>query len=180
MSVPYLARADARQQILWLGGSVHGVVLDGAATENRLAMFRSSMREGAASPVHVHDRDDEAVFVLDGTGVFWAGDHRWELGSGDAAYLPRGVPHTYLVTSDTLDMITVCNPAGIEEFFRSVGWDLSDPQPADWTIDMEALRDAAKASQQRVLGPPLAAGDDMPASYLGSGRSPTGDNPAGS
>lgn len=32
------------------------------------------------------------------------------------AFLPRGVPHTYLFTSDTAEIITVCNPAGMEEF----------------------------------------------------------------
>ena len=70
MSVPYIARGATQQQISVIGGSVHRVVLDAAATENRLAMFRSSMRGGAASPVHVHDREDETVFVLEGRGHF--------------------------------------------------------------------------------------------------------------
>jgi quercetin dioxygenase-like cupin family protein len=166
MSVPYVARATARQQIAWLGGSVHRVVLDAAATENRLAMFHSTMRGGAASPVHVHDREDETVFVLRGEGVFWAGDQRWQLQSGDTAFLPRGVPHTYMLTSDEAELLTVCNPAGMEEFFRAVGWDLSDPQPQDWAVDVETMRAAAQACGQRILGPPLAASDVMPAGYL--------------
>ncbi len=168
VSVPYIARAGTQQQISWIGGSVHRVVLDAAATERRLAMFRSSMRRGAASPVHIHDREDETVFVLEGEGIFWAGDQRWKLKSGDTAFLPRGVPHTYLFTSDTVDMITVCNPAGMEEFFRAAGWDLSNPQPQGWVVDVEAMRCAAQACGQRVLGPPLAAGDEMPAAYLDS------------
>lgn len=166
MSVPHLVRADTQEQIAWIGGSVHSVILDSAATENRLAAFRSSMRAGAGSPVHVHDRDDETVFVLEGIGIFWAGDQRWELKSGDTAYLPRGVPHTYLITSDTVDMITVCNPAGLEEFFRTAGWDLSHPRPPDWTVDIGALQAAAEATGQRVLGPPLTVGEQMPADYL--------------
>jgi quercetin dioxygenase-like cupin family protein len=117
--VPDIARGATQQQISWIGGSV---ALDAAATQNRLAMFRSSMRGGAASPVHVHDRGDETVFVLEGEGIFWAGDQRWQLISGDTAFLPRGVPHTYLFTSDTAEVNTVCNPAGMEEFFRAVGW----------------------------------------------------------
>jgi quercetin dioxygenase-like cupin family protein len=166
LSIPHIGRATTHQRIAWLGGSVHHVVLDAAATDGRLAMFRSSMRGGAASPVHVHDNEDETVFVLEGHGTFWAGDQRWELGSGDTAFLPRGVPHTYLFTSDTAEIITVCNPAGMEEFFRAAGWDLSSPQPHDWAVDPAALRDAADACGQRVLGPPLRPGDEMPASYL--------------
>ncbi len=166
MSVPWVAREATQQRIAWIGGSVYHVVMDAAATDGRLAAFRSSMNGGAASPVHVHDHEDETVFVLDGKCVFWAGDQRWELGSGDTAFLPRAVPHTYLIISDTVDILTVCNPAGMDKVFRAAGWDLKDPQPEDWTVDMEALRTAGEACGQRVLGPPLAARDLMPAQYL--------------
>jgi hypothetical protein len=71
-----------------------------------------------------------------------------------------------LFTSDAAEVITVCNPAGMEEFFRAAGWDLSNPQPQDWAVDVEAMRSAAAACGQRVLGPPLDAGDEMPAAYL--------------
>lgn len=166
MSIPYLARDGALQSIAWLGGSVHHVVLDAAATDGGLAVFRSSMRAGTASPVHVHEREDETVLVLAGSGTFWAGDQRWELGSGDTAFLPRGLPHTYAFTSETVEIITICNPAGMEEFFRAAGWDLSSPQPEDWAVDMAELQSAADARGQRVLGPPLGPGDTMPAAYL--------------
>ena len=165
MNTPHVAPAQTQQQIAWIGGSVHRVVLDGTATDNRLAVFRSTMRSGAASPVHVHDRDDETIVVLSGSGIFWAGSLRWDLGAGDAVYLPRSVPHSYLVTSDT-EILTICNPAGVEEFFRAVGWDLEEPQPQDWAVDMEKLHAVGEAGGQHVLGPPLAAGDEMPAHYL--------------
>ena len=56
--------------------------------------------------------------------------------------------------------------AGMEEFFRAAGWDLSSPQPQDWAVDTAALRAAAEACGQRVLGPPLRPNDEMPATYL--------------
>jgi quercetin dioxygenase-like cupin family protein len=166
MSLPYFAESATRQQIAWLGGSIHRVVLDAASTDNRLAMFRSSMQGGTASPVHVHDREDETVFLLEGSAMFWAGDQRWQATSGDTVFLPRGVPHTYAITSDAAEIITVCNPAGMEEFFREIGWDLAKPQPDDWRVDVEAMRDAALRCGQHVLGPPLGPDDAMPAGYL--------------
>jgi hypothetical protein len=78
------------------------------------------------------------------------------------------VPHTYLFTSDTVDMMTVCTPAGMEEFFRAVGWNLANPQPQDWAIDMAKMQVAAQACGQHVLGPPLGPGDVMPPEYLAS------------
>jgi uncharacterized protein (DUF2237 family) len=46
---------------------------------------------------------------------------------------------------------TVCNPAGMEEFFRSAGWDLATHQPDNWVVDPAVLRAAATACGQRIL-----------------------------
>jgi hypothetical protein len=114
----------------------------------------------------VHEQEDETVFLISGSGIFWAGDKQWELGSGDTAFLPRGVPHTYRFTSDTVDMLTVSSPAGMEEFFRAAGWVLASPVPENWAVDMSEMQAAAWACGQRVLGPPLNPGDSMPSEYL--------------
>jgi hypothetical protein len=58
------------------------------------------------------------------------------------------------------------NPAGFEDFIRAAGWNLSVAKPEDWVVDMQALIDAAEATGQRVLGPPLGLGDAMPRRYL--------------
>jgi hypothetical protein len=34
-------------------------------------------------------------------------------------------------------------PAGMEEFFRTVGWDLSRPRPDGWAITPESMAAAA-------------------------------------
>jgi quercetin dioxygenase-like cupin family protein len=166
VTLGYVARAGEGQRLAWIAGSVHHVVLDAAATEGRLSVLRSTMRGGAASPVHVHEHEDETVFLLSGSGVFWAGDQRWELSSGDTAFLPRGLPHTYMFTSDSAELLTVCNPAGMEEFFRQAGWDLANPMPEDWAVDMKSLAKVGEAAGQIVLGPPLSPDATMPERYL--------------
>jgi quercetin dioxygenase-like cupin family protein len=166
----HVVHAGEEQRLAWIAGSIHHIVLDTAATEGRVAAIRSTMRNGAASPVHVHEREDETVFVLSGGAVFWAGDKRWELQSGDTAFLPRGLPHTYLFTADETEILTICNPAGMEEFFRAAGWDLAASQPDDWAVDMKTLAKAGEATGQILLGPPLARDDDMPAEYLARSR----------
>lgn len=166
VTLAYVSRAGTEQRLAWIGGSVHHIILDAAATDGRLTAVRSTMRAGAASPVHVHDHDDETVFVLAGRGIFWVGDQRWELGSGDTAFLPRGLPHTYRFASEDAELLTICNPSGMEDFFRAAGWDLARPQPDDWAIDMKSLAQAAAATGQRLLGPPLDDDDAMPQRYL--------------
>ncbi len=167
MTVGFVNRAGTGQRIAWLGGSVHRILLDGDATDGRLMAARSTMRGGSASPVHVHQVEDETVFVLSGSLVAWVGDQRFELGPGDTAFLPRLVPHTYAITSPEAELLSVCNPAGLESFFREAGWDLAQPMPDGWTVDMQALARASAATGQRVLGPPLAPDDTMPAELLG-------------
>ena len=172
MSTPFLREANDLERLEWLGGGVVSVLLDADKTDGEVTILRSASPGGAASPVHVHADDDEIVVLLQGSGIFWAGDHRYELTDGGVAFLPRGVPHAYLLISDTVDMLAVCLPSGVEHFFREAGWDLSHPKPEGWAITPASMAAAAATTGQTILGPPLTAGDLMiPAAYLSTGSS---------
>ena len=125
------------------------ILLDGSKTGGQLTMLRSAAPAGSASPVHVHAREDEIVVLLQGSGIFWAGEHRDELSEGRVAFLPRNVPHAYRFTSQTVDMLAVCTPAGTEEFFRAAGWDLSRPRPDGWEITRPAWPRRPRAPARR-------------------------------
>jgi quercetin dioxygenase-like cupin family protein len=169
MSVPYLAQATDHQQLEWLGGGIMHVMLDGSKTDGDLAMVRQDAASGAASPVHVHTSEDEIFVLLRGSGIFWVGENRYELSEGGVAYLPRNVPHAYRFTSDTMDVLAICAPAGIEDFFRAAGWDLSRPKPDGWEVTPAGMAAAAAATGQTILGPPLPADQMMiPDTYLTS------------
>jgi len=47
------------------------------------------------APLHVHFRDDEAWYVLEGTLRVRVGDDEVEARAGSAILVPRGTPHTY-------------------------------------------------------------------------------------
>jgi quercetin dioxygenase-like cupin family protein len=167
MSVPYLAQAADQEQLEWLGGGVMRIMLDGDKTGNQLTMLRSAPAGGSASPVHVHASEDEIVVLLRGSGTFWVGAERFELSAGGVAFLPRAVPHAYrFAAGEEVDMLAVCTPAGTENFFRAAGWDLSQPKPDGWEITPASLAEAAAATGQQILGPPLAAGELIPARHL--------------
>ena len=166
MSVPYLAQAAEHEQLQWLGGGIMQILLDRDKTGGQLTMVRSAAEGGSASPVHVHAGEDEIVVLLQGSGIFWAGDQRWELSEGGVAFLPRNVPHAYRLTSPTADMLAVATPAGFEDFVRAAGWDLSRPKPDGWDITPASMAAAAAATGQTILGPPLAADQMIPHAYL--------------
>ena len=156
MSLAYLAQDADHQKIEWLHGGIMRVLLDGDKTNGQLGMVRTRGNGGAAAPVHIHSREDEVFLVLEGSGVFWVGDQREQVSAGGVAFLPRGLPHAYRMTSDYFDVITLCTPAGIERFFRAAGWDLSKPKPPEWEITPATLAAAAAHEGQQIIGPPLA------------------------
>lgn len=153
MSVAYLAQSAEHQQLEWLDASLMSILLDGAATEGQLTMMRTSLPEGAASPVHMHSAEDEMFLLLRGSGIFWFGDDRLELGEGGVVYLPRDVPHAYRFTS-AVDLITICTPSGSEGFFRQAGHDLRIAKPDGWAITPASLGAAAAAHGVTIVGPP--------------------------
>jgi len=171
MSIPYLAQAADQERLHWLGGGVMRIVLDGTKTDAQLTMVRSASTSGTASPVHVHDSEDEIMVLVHGGAIFWVGEQRYELSEGGVAVLPRNIPHAYRFTSEAVDMLTIAMPSGIESFFRAAGWDLSRPRPDGWEITPASMAAAAEATGQTILGPPLAAGEMIPLAYL-SGQQP--------
>jgi quercetin dioxygenase-like cupin family protein len=179
MTLAYIAQDTDHQKIGWLNGGVMSVLLDGATTNGQLDMVRTRGRAGAAAPVHVHDHEDEVFLVLEGSAIFWVGERRHEVSAGGVAFLPRGLPHAYRVTSDVVDMVTLCTPAGIERFFRAAGRDLSRPG-GDWNITPEMLIEAAEREGQRIIGPPLAAHEpSIPAEMLARAADHDAVDPAG-
>lgn len=166
MMVPYAAATADHELLEWLRGGTMQVLLDSERTGGQLAMFRSAAPAGAASPAHLHTREDEIFVLLRGSGIIWVGDRRYELGEGGVAFLPRGVPHAYRITADA-DLLALSTPAGLEGFFRGAGRDARAPRPQGWSITPETMSKAAADNGQIILGPPLCPDDMLPA-YSGS------------
>jgi mannose-6-phosphate isomerase-like protein (cupin superfamily) len=55
----------------------------------------------AGPPLHVHHREDELWYVLDGDYRFKAGDSMFQLSTGGVAFVPRGTPHCFQKLGDT-------------------------------------------------------------------------------
>ena len=167
MSLIYIAQDADHQAIEWLDGSVMTILLDSEKTDGQLTMVRTRGAGRGGSPIHIHDHEDEMFLMLEGSGIFWAGDERHELSAGGVTFLPRGLPHAFRMTSSYIDYITLCTPAGLEQFFRAAGWNLSQPKPSDWEITPAMLTEALAHHPHRILGPPLAEHEQsIPAEIL--------------
>lgn len=66
-------------------------------------------------PPHVHHRDDEGLYVLDGRITAVVGDESFSIGPGDFLFMPKGVPHSLASESDSPPrLLFVSTPGGIE------------------------------------------------------------------
>jgi quercetin dioxygenase-like cupin family protein len=158
----YFAAADEHQRLAWMSGSTLEILVDSAISGGQLLIMRSDTTEGSGVPVHVHQREDEIFLLLDGALTVWTGDQRRELSGGSVALLPKGIPHTYFVTSRTASILEVIAPGGLEQAFREAGWDLRCPPPQGWACTPDAVAAAMAKVGCTILGPPPSSSADQP------------------
>ena len=76
---------------------------------------------GDGTPLHVHQKEDEYLFVLEGTARVAVGDKIFDVEAGTMVTLPRNVPHAWGNRSDLrLRIAGICYPGGIEEALRTI------------------------------------------------------------
>jgi mannose-6-phosphate isomerase-like protein (cupin superfamily) len=113
---------DAKEGFL---GSI-GVrfMIDGSEAGERFSLVEHPMSPRAlAAPLHLHTREDEYSFVLEGRMGALLGDDVVEAGPGDLVFKPRNQWHTFWNAGDEpCRILEIIAPAGFERFFR----DLSD------------------------------------------------------
>ena len=82
-----------------------------AMIENRVSA------DFAGPPLHLHDFD-EGFYVLEGELTFQLEEEVFTRRSGELAFAPRNVPHTFANMSGAeARVLIVCTPAGFERYF---------------------------------------------------------------
>src|SRR5688500_2319099 len=81
----------------WWGEGLAVIKATGADTGGQMAIIEVTEPPSAVAPLHVHHREDEAFWILDGDVTFEVGRMTIAAAAGDYAFSPRDVPHRYLV-----------------------------------------------------------------------------------
>jgi len=115
-------------------------------------MLEVALEPGEGPAAHVHGREHEVWYVLDGEFRFLLGDTLVDVPIGGLAFGPIGTPHTFQnIGTQTGRLLVVTAPSGLEDFF------LTYDREASGQGDAVALQSAAEASGLTFVGPPLAA-----------------------
>ena len=142
---------------LWFFGSLVTVKSSAETTGGGVVVTEQLAPRGAGSPLHVHHREDEWFYVLDGELAFWVGGETIEAPAGAFVYGPRDVPHTFVVTSEQARFLLVTEPAGFDGFMRALGepaQTMTIPPQPEGPPDMQMVTQVAAEYGIEILGPP--------------------------
>ena len=100
----------------WWFGSLAVIKATAADTGGQMAIIEITEPPGAEAPLHVHHREAEGFWLLEGSATFEVGDTTIEAEAGDYLFGPRDIPHGYTVGAAGCRMLFIMIPGGIEEF----------------------------------------------------------------
>src|SRR5919204_2235067 len=97
-------------------------MIDGSEAGERFSLVEHPMSPRAlAAPLHLHTREDEYSFVLQGRMGALLGDDVVDAGPGDLIFKPRNQWHTFWnAGDDPCRILEIISPAGFERYFRDL------------------------------------------------------------
>ena len=132
------------------------ILASASNTDGALGAVEVASPRGAVPPLHVHHREDEAFYVLEGEYSVFVGDDVIEASPGAWVWGPRAVPHGYQIRSERGRHLSLTMPGGFEAFFEEVAA-IATPF-ADPRNEMGRLAAIASRYGVELLGPPSVPG----------------------
>ncbi len=103
-------------------GDVYRFLATGEDTNGRYAMWEAIVPPGGGPPPHVHSREEEGFYILEGEITLHLGDERIVVTAGSFANMRVGTAHSFKNESNLpAKMLISVAPAGLEKMFFEVG-----------------------------------------------------------
>ena len=103
-------------------GDVYRFLATGEDTNGKYALWEAIVPPGGGPPPHVHSREEEGFYILEGEITFQIGGQPVVATAGMFANMPVGTPHSFRNESaQSAKMLISVAPAGIENMFFEVG-----------------------------------------------------------
>src|SRR5581483_1941380 len=149
--------APGAGQAIWFLTNRMTIKATAETTGGAFGLVESLIAPGFSPPLHVHHLEDESFWVLEGVVTMKCGDRTFRAGPGSFVFLPRDVPHTFVVEgSSPARMLTLLTPGGGEGVFVEGGRPAeADGLPPPTAPDLEALKRASRRFGAEIFGPPM-------------------------
>jgi quercetin dioxygenase-like cupin family protein len=107
------------ERSVWYSGWLMTFLATAEDTGGQFALMEQVARKGNAPPRHIHHREDETFYVIDGEMTFSVGDETIMATPGTMVFAPRDVPHSFTIDSEQVRILVMVAPAGAEGFFKA-------------------------------------------------------------
>jgi quercetin dioxygenase-like cupin family protein len=148
---------EGEGKMLWVVDELMTFKASGEDTGGAYALTDLVVPPGGGPPPHIHHREDEAFWVLEGELEVMVGESTFRASVGSFVHLPKDIPHAYEnVGTGPARFLTLMVPAGVEKFFEEVGKpgeDVSSPPPFEQE-DIEKFLAVAPKYGAEILLPP--------------------------
>jgi mannose-6-phosphate isomerase-like protein (cupin superfamily) len=122
-------------------------------TDGRHDLIDSMFPAGSATPLHLHTRYEERVYVISGSLDVFVGPDRLTVGAGELYHIPLNVPHMVRGGSEDTHAILISSPAGFAELVARAGTPAHLATP-ETRPDLELFMAVTTELGDVVLGPP--------------------------
>jgi mannose-6-phosphate isomerase-like protein (cupin superfamily) len=155
VSHPTTTRPEARERRFVMGPERVRVTIltTGAETDGRHDLVDCVLPAGSMTPLHLHTRYEERVYVISGSLTVWIGPDRLTVGPGEYYRIPLDVPHTVQAGSEDTRALLISSPAGFAELVARAGTPAHLATP-DTEPDLERFTAVSTGLGDVTLGPP--------------------------
>lgn len=114
--------APGEGQSVWFLDTLMTIKVEATQTGGAYMAVECLLAPGFGPPPHIHHRDDEAFYILEGNLSGFCGDRRWQGGPGTFIFMPRGILHGFRVEGGTpARVLQLGNGSGFERFIAEAG-----------------------------------------------------------
>jgi len=163
--IPIVRNSGEGDKQSFAGGGLHLWKLLAEETDGAFFLFEDTMTQGKTTPLHAHPEAHELSYIIDGEVEVEIDGKRSRVCSGGMTFVPKGVPHAFIVISAEARIIAIQSPGDVgQAFYRGA----SDPARDESSesidnVDIARLQSTAMQNPRgiTILGPPPFASASM-------------------
>ena len=108
-TTPLVRNAVDAERRWFFGGGIHTWLATSDDTGGAFLLFEDAMDQGKRTPLHTHPAD-ETMYLIDGELLMHIDGQEHTVSAGGVILAPAGVPHAFLVTSETARVLWLNTP----------------------------------------------------------------------
>jgi quercetin dioxygenase-like cupin family protein len=153
-AIPIVRQQGEGERLWFAGGGVFTMKASAAETGGAFLLWEDTMVRGKTTPMHLHPNEDETIYVLEGELLVDVEGVQHRVGQGGVFVAPRGVPHAFMVTSETARVLGLQTPGTGWAFYEALTEPVTSAEDESRPPDWARLREVAERSESiELLGP---------------------------